>query len=74
MLIFLLQRHDPLYAAFLLVGVLGTFKAYPTLSDPGLFVSMIALFPETYPCKFISASFVLCLLAIYVSQISDTPS
>ncbi|KAG6820803.1 hypothetical protein H0H93_011097 [Arthromyces matolae] len=42
-------RYDPLYAAFLLIGVLGTFKAYPTLSDPGLFLSMIALFPETYP-------------------------
>jgi phosphatidylinositol glycan class U len=45
-------RYDPLYAAFLLIGVLGIFKAYPTLSDPGLFLSMIALFPETYPCTY----------------------
>jgi phosphatidylinositol glycan class U len=43
-------RYDPLYATFLLIGVLGIFKAYPTLSDPGLFLSMISLFPETYPC------------------------
>ncbi|KAG2112314.1 GPI transamidase subunit PIG-U, partial [Suillus discolor] len=27
-------QHDPLYAAFLFVGVLGTFKAYLTLADP----------------------------------------
>lgn len=42
-------RHDPLYAAFLLLGVLGIFKPYPTLSDPGLFLSLIVLFPEIYP-------------------------
>ncbi|EGO00346.1 hypothetical protein SERLA73DRAFT_52780 [Serpula lacrymans var. lacrymans S7.3] len=42
-------QHDPLYAAFLLTGVLGTFKAYLTLSDPGLFLSMMPLFPEIYP-------------------------
>ncbi|KAG0701281.1 GPI transamidase subunit PIG-U [Suillus ampliporus] len=41
-------QHDPLYAAFLLVGVLGTFKAYLTLADPGLFLSMISLFPEVH--------------------------
>lgn len=41
-------QHDPLYAAFLLVGVLGTFKAYLTLADPGLFLSMMSLFPEVY--------------------------
>jgi hypothetical protein len=42
-------RHDPLYAAFLLLGILGIFKPYPTLSDPGLFLSLIVLFPEIYP-------------------------
>ncbi|ESK93854.1 cell division cycle protein 91 [Moniliophthora roreri MCA 2997] len=42
-------QHDPLYAAFLLFGVLGTFKAYPTLSDPGLFITLHAIFPEIYP-------------------------
>lgn len=41
-------QHDPLYAAFLLVGVLGTFKAYLTLADPGLFLSMMSLFPEVH--------------------------
>ncbi|KIM75991.1 hypothetical protein PILCRDRAFT_826843 [Piloderma croceum F 1598] len=42
-------QHDPLFAAFILLGILATFKPYPTLSDPGLFISMIALFPEIYP-------------------------
>ena len=36
----------------MLSGVLGTFKAYPTLADPGLFLSMTALFPELFPCTF----------------------
>ncbi|KAI0927260.1 hypothetical protein AcV5_007840 [Taiwanofungus camphoratus] len=42
-------QHDILYASFLLLGILATFKAYPTLSDPGLFLSMMSLFPETFP-------------------------
>ncbi|KAI9507904.1 PIG-U-domain-containing protein [Russula earlei] len=42
-------QHDPLYATFLLLGVLGIFKPYPTLSDPGLFLSLLSLFPEIYP-------------------------
>ncbi|KAJ8076195.1 hypothetical protein PM082_000613 [Marasmius tenuissimus] len=42
-------QYDPLYAAFVLFGVLGTFKAYPTFSDPGLFITMHVLFPEIYP-------------------------
>ncbi|KAI0714022.1 PIG-U-domain-containing protein [Cerioporus squamosus] len=42
-------QHDILYAAFVLIGVLALFKPYPTLSDPGLFLSMFSLFPEIYP-------------------------
>ncbi|KAG1715762.1 hypothetical protein ID866_1386 [Astraeus odoratus] len=42
-------QHDALYSTFLLIGVLGTFKAYLTLADPGLFLSMFAIFPEVYP-------------------------
>ncbi|KZT73926.1 PIG-U-domain-containing protein, partial [Daedalea quercina L-15889] len=42
-------QHDMLYACYLLLGVLSIFKAYPTLSDPGLFLSMLSLFPETFP-------------------------
>ncbi|KAG8886056.1 hypothetical protein FRB97_007932 [Tulasnella sp. 331] len=42
-------QHDPLYAAFVLQGVIASFKPYPTLADPGLFVSMFALFPEIFP-------------------------
>ncbi|KAJ7195435.1 GPI transamidase subunit PIG-U [Mycena pura] len=44
-------QYDPLYAAFVLLGVLGTFKSYPSMADPGLFISMIAIFPEIFPCK-----------------------
>jgi phosphatidylinositol glycan class U len=44
-------RYDPLFATFLLLGILALFKSYPTLSDPGLFLSMIAVFPEIYSCK-----------------------
>ncbi|EKM51883.1 uncharacterized protein PHACADRAFT_177290 [Phanerochaete carnosa HHB-10118-sp] len=41
-------QHDLLYAAYVLTGLLATFKPYPSLADAGLFVSMTALFPETY--------------------------
>ncbi|KAG8214238.1 hypothetical protein J3R82DRAFT_11046 [Butyriboletus roseoflavus] len=34
---------------FLFVGILGIFKAYLTLADPGLFLSMLVLSPEIYP-------------------------
>ena len=44
-------QHDPLYASFLLIGVIAIFKPYPTLADPGLFISMSALFPEVYQRK-----------------------
>lgn len=44
------HRHDPLYALFLLTGIIGTFKSYPTLADPGLFLSMTSIFPEIFPC------------------------
>ncbi|KAF8635214.1 hypothetical protein AX17_003990 [Amanita inopinata Kibby_2008] len=42
-------QYDPLYASFNILGALGIFKAYPTLADSGLFISMIAVFPEIYP-------------------------
>lgn len=58
-------RHDPLYATFILLGVLGSFKAYLTLADPGLFLSMISLFPETFPCRSIpNISKILCSIFI----------
>ncbi|KAF9050058.1 cell division cycle protein 91 [Panaeolus papilionaceus] len=41
-------QYDPLFATFILLGILGTFKPYATLSDPGLFFSMISIFPELY--------------------------
>ncbi|KIK63906.1 hypothetical protein GYMLUDRAFT_161796 [Collybiopsis luxurians FD-317 M1] len=41
-------QHDPLYAFFVLTGILSTFKPYPTLSDAGLFMVMWGVFPEVY--------------------------
>jgi len=58
-------QYDPLYAAFLLIGVLGTFKAYSTLSDPGLFLSMIAIFPEVHP--YFRHPMVTALLHLYAA-------
>ena len=46
-----LFRHDLLYATYILTGVAALFKPYLTLADPGLFISLITLFPETYQCK-----------------------
>ncbi|PFH49746.1 hypothetical protein AMATHDRAFT_146847 [Amanita thiersii Skay4041] len=46
--VFLKFRYDPLYASFILIGILGIFKPYPTLASPGLFISMIVIFPEIY--------------------------
>lgn len=60
-------QYDPLFATFLLLGVLGTFKAYPTLADPGIFFSMVSIFPEIYPCKLCLAfTQFLFLIAIFV--------
>ncbi|KZT29124.1 PIG-U-domain-containing protein [Neolentinus lepideus HHB14362 ss-1] len=42
-------QHDPLFASFALLGVLGMFKPYLTLADPGLFLSMHSIFPEIFP-------------------------
>ncbi|KAF9236357.1 PIG-U-domain-containing protein [Melanogaster broomeanus] len=60
-------QHDPLYASFLLVGILGTFKAYLTLADPGLFLSMFVLFPEVYP--YLRHPIVTTLLHVHASPL-----
>jgi len=56
-------QHDPLYANFLLIGILGMFKPYPTLADPGLFISMMSLFPETFP--YLNNAIVTALLHLH---------
>ncbi|OBZ71406.1 GPI transamidase component GAB1 [Grifola frondosa] len=58
-------QHDMLYASFLLLGVFATFKAYPTLSDPGLFLSMTSLFPEIFP--YLRHPIVTALLHLHAS-------
>jgi len=58
-------QHDLLYASFLLVGIFATFKAYPTLSDPGLFLSMLSLFPEVFP--YLRHPIVTALLHLHAS-------
>lgn len=57
-------RYDPLFATFILLGILGTFKPYATLSDPGLFFSMISIFPELYTCKHNIIERILWLIAL----------
>ncbi|KAH8806844.1 GPI transamidase subunit PIG-U [Flagelloscypha sp. PMI_526] len=42
-------QYDPLYATFILTGIASTFSAYPTLSNTGLFISMLSIFPEIFP-------------------------
>lgn len=58
-------QHDPLYAAFLLIGVIAMFKPYPTLADSGLFLSMMSLFPETY--TYLSTPIVTTLLHLHAA-------
>lgn len=54
-----LNSHDPLYGTFLLLGIMSIFKPYPTLADSGLFISLVALFPEIYSrrCSVLSKVF-----------------
>ncbi|TFK74295.1 PIG-U-domain-containing protein [Pluteus cervinus] len=42
-------QYDPLFALFVLIGITNISKAYPTLADPGVFLTMISIFPELYP-------------------------
>ncbi|KAH8119057.1 PIG-U-domain-containing protein [Phellopilus nigrolimitatus] len=58
-------QHDPLYATFLLQGILGIFKPYPTMADPGLFLSSISLFPEVY--QYFRHPIVTALLHLHAS-------
>lgn len=41
-------RHDPLFMAFLLIGLQAILQPYPTVADATLYLSMIPLFPELY--------------------------
>jgi phosphatidylinositol glycan class U len=58
-------QYDPLYASFIILGILGTFKSYATLSDPGLFLSMIVIYPETY--QYLRHPIVTFLLHLHAS-------
>lgn len=42
-------RQDPFYATYLLLGIGAMLKSYPTFADAGLFISLMPLFPETFP-------------------------
>jgi phosphatidylinositol glycan class U len=39
-------RHQPLFATLILVGVISTWKSYPTLGDLGLWAGLLGCFPE----------------------------
>ncbi|KAG8811303.1 hypothetical protein FRC17_002532 [Serendipita sp. 399] len=44
-------QHDPLYASYLVIGTISIFKSYPTMADSGLFLTLISIFPEVWPCQ-----------------------
>lgn len=44
-------RQDPLFAATALCGFTAVLKSYPTMGDTGLFLSLLALHPEIFPCE-----------------------
>ncbi|KIJ49409.1 hypothetical protein M422DRAFT_225095 [Sphaerobolus stellatus SS14] len=58
-------QHDPLYATFLLQGIFAALKAYPTLADSGLFITMLSIFPEVYP--YLQTPIVTTLLHLHAS-------
>ncbi|EJD52791.1 cell division cycle protein 91 [Auricularia subglabra TFB-10046 SS5] len=60
-------QHDPLFATFLLQGIIATFKSYPSLADPGLFINCIALFPEIFP--YLRHPLVTVMLHLYSSSL-----
>ncbi len=41
-----LRVQDPLQAVLVLVGVISTWKSYPTLGDLGLWAGLVGCFPE----------------------------
>jgi hypothetical protein len=46
------NRFDPILAFTVLVGILATFKSYPSLGDTALYHSTLALYPELVPREF----------------------
>ncbi|KAH7108214.1 cell division cycle protein 91 [Auriculariales sp. MPI-PUGE-AT-0066] len=60
-------QHDPLFATFLLQGIFATFKAYPSLADPGLFINSIALFPEIF--QYLKHPLITTMLYLYSSSL-----
>ena len=42
---------DPLFAVTLLSGITTVFKSYPTVGDTALYLAMLSLHPEVYPCE-----------------------
>lgn len=39
-------KHDPFFLSFATVAIMALIQPYPTAADAGLFLSMIAMFPE----------------------------
>ncbi len=42
---------DPMFAVTILTGITAVFKSYPTLGDTALYVALLSLHPEVFPCE-----------------------
>ncbi len=59
------SRHDSIFMGFLLIAIRGLLHPLPTVSDAGLYMSLVPLFPEiasgnvflfTFPCTILILS------------------
>ena len=46
-------RHDPLFMAFMVIGLQAVLQPNPTVADAALYLAMIPLFPELYDSSFL---------------------
>ncbi|KZT43597.1 PIG-U-domain-containing protein [Sistotremastrum suecicum HHB10207 ss-3] len=58
-------QHDPLFAAYIILGIVGLLKPYPTLADAGLFLTLLGVFPEIY--QYLRTPIVTALLHLHSS-------
>lgn len=47
-----IHRHDPLFASIIVLGIVATFKSYPSVGDVAVFHAMLSMYPEIYPRAF----------------------
>lgn len=40
------RRRHPLFAIWMVCGIIATFKSYPSVGDTTLYISLLGVFPE----------------------------